>query len=202
MARLTPLYIGLAACLLTAAPASAQLYKWVDDKGVTNYSNEPPPKSRTRKPATIVEDTISVYTPEKSVTEELERRAQQKTAAPPPPPPPGSAPQQPRVTSTAPPPPIAYDPCMTQNDPNCQIVHDGPPVIYGRRRPPPVLNQPQIPPGTIAGQATQQGGYIAGQSASAPPATPQTARPAGQPNASFTLKPSPRDPDPSRDSRR
>lgn len=32
----------LTAVLLTALPASAQVYKWVDEKGVVNYSNEAP----------------------------------------------------------------------------------------------------------------------------------------------------------------
>src|SRR5688500_7252569 len=78
MANLTRLYIGLAAALLVSAPAGAQRYKWVDENGVTNYSNEPPPKSRTRKPPTIVEDTISVYTPEKSVTDAIEREKERR----------------------------------------------------------------------------------------------------------------------------
>lgn len=33
---------GLAAGLLIAAPAFAQVYKWVDSRGVVNYSNEAP----------------------------------------------------------------------------------------------------------------------------------------------------------------
>src|SRR4029078_3090911 len=28
---------------LCAAPAAAQMYKWVDEKGVTHYSEKPPP---------------------------------------------------------------------------------------------------------------------------------------------------------------
>ena len=199
MAKLTWSYIGLAALLLAAMPAGAQLYKWVDENGVTNYSNEPPPKSRTRKPPTIVEDTISVYTPEKAVTDELERRSQQRPLVQPAPPPVASVPPPPPAART-PQPPIAYDPCMTANDPNCRaVIYDSSPVFAGRRSPVP-LHQPQLPPGTIAGQSTSQGGYIAGQSGSAPPPTSQTSRPASQPSASFTLKPNPRDPrDPSRD---
>jgi hypothetical protein len=33
---------ALASVFLAAAPCSAQVYKWVDDKGVVNYSNEAP----------------------------------------------------------------------------------------------------------------------------------------------------------------
>ena len=51
-----------AAC--AAAPASAELYKWIDERGVTNYSNEPPPAAATAKKLTRVENKISVYTPD------------------------------------------------------------------------------------------------------------------------------------------
>ena|SRR5690349_15342063 len=45
--------------LATAAPlAQAQTYKWVDERGVVNYSNTPPPKAAKAQP---VEDRISVY---------------------------------------------------------------------------------------------------------------------------------------------
>src|SRR5262245_23899908 len=43
--------------LLAAAPAQAELYKWVDAKGVTNYSSAPP--TAKAKP-TVVEDRVSV----------------------------------------------------------------------------------------------------------------------------------------------
>ena len=35
--------------LLCAAPASAQMYKWVDDKGVTHYSESPPPGRKAQQ---------------------------------------------------------------------------------------------------------------------------------------------------------
>ena len=41
-----------------AAPLHAQTYKWVDDKGVTNYSNRPPPGKIAK--VQVVEDRISV----------------------------------------------------------------------------------------------------------------------------------------------
>ena len=200
MNRLSRLCIGFTALLLATAPAgAAELYKWVDENGVTNYSNNPPPKSKTGKAATIVEDRVSVYTPEKAVTDALERRAQQqKPAAAPPAPPTATAPPAPKAAASPPPPPIAYDPCMTVGDPNCNaILYDSSPVFQGRRRPPP-LNQPQLPAGAIAGQVTGQSGYIAGQSGSAPPATPSNPR-QREPAASFTLKP--REPERERDRR-
>lgn len=41
-----------------AAPLRAQTYKWVDEKGVTNYSNKPPAGAKA-KPQ-LVEDRLSV----------------------------------------------------------------------------------------------------------------------------------------------
>jgi hypothetical protein len=48
--------------LVAAAPAWAQVYKWVDDKGVVNYSSRPPVD---RKSALLDPNSVSVstYTP-------------------------------------------------------------------------------------------------------------------------------------------
>ena len=53
--------------VLAAAPAWAQVYKWVDDKGVVNYSNQPPIE---RKSTLLDPDSVSVsaYTPDESLT--------------------------------------------------------------------------------------------------------------------------------------
>src|SRR5690348_18024962 len=49
--------------LATAAPlAQAQTYKWVDEKGVVNYSNTPPPSAA--KKIQPVADRISTYDPD------------------------------------------------------------------------------------------------------------------------------------------
>src|SRR5687767_545382 len=106
----------IAAMLLSGSVGAGELYKWVDDKGVVNYSNTPPPKTKGGKPATVVEDRTSVYTPDKSVTEALERSKLQ-----PPQPPVASAPAPGGVIAAPPPPPPpgAYDPCRTPGDPNC-----------------------------------------------------------------------------------
>jgi hypothetical protein len=164
------LFAALAASLLASAPSVAgELYKWVDDKGVVNYSNEPPPKTKNGKAVTVVEDRLSVYTPEKSVTEAIQRdkdRPRQPAASAPPP-----------VRSAAPaapppPPPVAaYDPCANTNDPNCQsgFLYDHSPVFNGRRSHNQPLVQSQIPPGTIAGQAAGPNAIIPGQSGMAPP---------------------------------
>lgn len=54
MKTLLPLVLLLA----ISAPLQAETYKWVDAKGVTNYSNTPPPAKAAR--ASVVEERISV----------------------------------------------------------------------------------------------------------------------------------------------
>ena len=55
------------ALLLAAAPAWADIYKWVDEKGVVNYSATPPAKkSEVKSPVKTLdtaESRLSVYTP-------------------------------------------------------------------------------------------------------------------------------------------
>ena len=179
----------LAATLsLLATAALAQVYKWVDEKGVTNYSNEAPAKPGRN--VTVVEDRISVYTPEQSVLDAA-RKARERSAAPPP------APMPPGVTMMAPVPASASpavagtDACRNGADPNCYSVpFCGTPVIITPRRMP-QLNQPQLPPGAIAGNVTGGSGYTAGLSGQAPPAALTIARP---PAAGFTVRPRPDEP--------
>ena len=52
---------AVAAALWTgSAPARAATYKWVDEKGVTNYSSAPP-RAATAKSVATVEERISIY---------------------------------------------------------------------------------------------------------------------------------------------
>ena len=47
------------------APAlHAETYKWIDEKGVVNYSNAPPPGAKSVKALKTVEERISVYQPD------------------------------------------------------------------------------------------------------------------------------------------
>jgi hypothetical protein len=57
---------ALFALTCVSATASAQLYKWVDERGITNYSNDPPPPAATAHKLSRVENKISVYTPDDS----------------------------------------------------------------------------------------------------------------------------------------
>src|SRR2546426_3620841 len=55
--------------LLVAPLAQAETYKWVDDKGVVNYSNTPPPNAT--KAATVA-DRMSNYAPDPSLTQTID----------------------------------------------------------------------------------------------------------------------------------
>ncbi len=154
---------------LAAAPGFAQLYKWVDERGVTNYSNQPPTDPGAAKKLRPVEDRISVYAPDKALMQaveafrqrmdqasaerirslerelEAERLARQYAAA------------QAQAT---------YDPCL--GGVNCNGLYSGyypysPAVVFVpvRHRPRSIV-QPQLIPGTIAGNATGMNGMIAG----------------------------------------
>src|SRR5471030_579609 len=55
------------AVMLAAIPVYAQVYKWVDERGVTNYASQPPADRNARANAATVADRISVYAPEPAV---------------------------------------------------------------------------------------------------------------------------------------
>lgn len=59
---------------LAAAPlAQAETYKWVDERGVVNYSNAPPPDSaRSAIPAQTVPDRISSYQTDAATSPSIE----------------------------------------------------------------------------------------------------------------------------------
>jgi len=54
----------LAILAAAALPALAETYKWVDDKGVVNYSNAPPPQAAKKQ---VVDQRISVVPPDPSL---------------------------------------------------------------------------------------------------------------------------------------
>src|SRR5688572_17488694 len=126
-------FAPFAILLLASAPTAAgEMYKWVDERGVVNYSNEPPPKTKGATAPTIVEDRVSVYTPEKAVTEAIQREKDGRGR------PAASVQREPepaRNARAAPPPPPqpVYDPCANPNDRNCQggVLYDGSPVFQG-----------------------------------------------------------------------
>ena len=54
----------LSAALFAPLPAASQMYKWTDERGVVSYSNTPPPSAGKAAKVDVVEDRISVYTPD------------------------------------------------------------------------------------------------------------------------------------------
>lgn len=77
------LTVLIPALLMAAAPAWADIYKWVDDKGVVNYSATPPAKkSDAKSPVKTLEaaeSRLSVYTPAR--TPETLREAPRENAS-------------------------------------------------------------------------------------------------------------------------
>jgi hypothetical protein len=68
MQNLTNLFIAALAVIASASSSAAQLYKWVDERGVTNYSSQPPVNPNTAKNLAPVEGNLSVYTPDPALT--------------------------------------------------------------------------------------------------------------------------------------
>ncbi|MGZ8155186.1 MAG: DUF4124 domain-containing protein [Burkholderiales bacterium] len=169
---------------------AAEVYRWLDERGVVNYSNEPPPKGQVAKDVRVVEDRLSIYTPEKRPEPAAKPERGSSPGVP------REAPVERRTPAQGPGVPLTYDRCLTgANEVDCYgaVPYDGSPVFSGRRRPPRLV-QPELPPGATAGNVTGSGGYIPGQSAGAPPAAPGgRASPPRQPGASFTLKDRERD---------
>lgn len=56
--------------------AHAQLYKWVDERGVVNYSNQLPVNPADAKKLAVVEDRVSVYTPDPALLGAMEAERQ------------------------------------------------------------------------------------------------------------------------------
>ena len=82
MRPLAPIRLLIAlVAILASAPASAQVYKWVDGGGVTNYGNQPPADPKAAKKVEIIEDRVSVYTPDKSLVQAIEADRQRSNQA-------------------------------------------------------------------------------------------------------------------------
>ncbi len=80
-----------AGLMLLSAPAAAQTYKWVDERGVVTYGNKPPP-GRAAQPVDLTrQNTIATDDAQLKREAEAKRRADLKLAPPPPPPPPAPA---------------------------------------------------------------------------------------------------------------
>lgn len=173
----TRLTIVLVAILATA-PACAQLYKWVDERGVTNYANQPPADPKAAKKLQPIDDRVSVYTPDAALTQavaafrqksdrtsaeriaSLERELEAERRA--------------RQYATAAAMPAAYDPCLSQGI-GCNgsgYYPYGPFFVFvPTRHRAQSIAQPQLIPGTTAGNVVGVNGFIPGNSAFAPTRT-------------------------------
>ena len=66
----------LAAVAVAAAfPAQAQMYKWIDERGQVTYSNTPPPNATQSNKLGIVEERVSVYSPDTQINRALSDEA-------------------------------------------------------------------------------------------------------------------------------
>jgi hypothetical protein len=170
------LLIALVA-ILAVAPASAQVYKWVDERGVTNYSNQPPADPTAANKVAIVEDKISVYTPDKALMQAVEAARQRSNQ--------GlservaslerqlEAERRARQYASAAEVQTAYDPCLGGRAIDCSGIYNGyypyrpAVVIVPFRYRPRSIVQTQLTPGTIAGNVVGMNGFIPGNSAAA-----------------------------------
>ena len=117
------LVLTLSTAILASAPAAAELYKWVDERGVTNYSNEPPADSKAAKKLARIENRLSVYTPDESFMQAVKalRDKRNRTLLEPEP----TGPQFARIQSPSP-----YEQCLASGRPGCEMVYDGYPPAY------------------------------------------------------------------------
>ena len=168
--------LAVIACAAAVSNANATtVYRWTDERGTVNYSNERP-KGRAPKDLHVIEDRVSVYTPEKLP----ERIRYIPTPA-------GTGVPQWYGTPASVLPP--YDPCLnTSGDPNCY-----PTGVYGARAlgsRSALRGQSQFQPGAIAGNIAGPNAFIPGQSATAQTSTPLARGPRStEPSASFTVPP-------------
>lgn len=170
---LYPVSAALCMLCLSGPGAATQLYKWIDQHGVTNYSDQPPAATSVKQRGTI-ENRVSVYTPDAQLTRAMEaeraralddlrtgRRsrdiheewlARQYFAA---------------VARANP----DYG-CANAFDPRCASYMPfayAPGFLASRR--PRILPQIELTPGTTAGNVTGSTGFIPGYSAFAPRST-------------------------------
>jgi hypothetical protein len=147
----------IALAILFATPAAAELYKWVDGRGVTHYSDRAPIELTAAAKVEPVKNLVSVYSPDKALLQAVEAARLKKSQ-----PEALIDPYQGPAPFAAPmhaPPPVAYQPCVLAD---CAIVSgmqypypsNG---VFPVHRRPPNLVQAVLPPGAIAGTINSNG---------------------------------------------
>lgn len=170
--RATFRLLVVAAVILPVSTASAQIYKWVDEHGVTNYSNLRPSDPKVQQQADLIGNTISVYTPDPALVQAVDdfRTKSNKNSL--------KSPAR-ATTIEAPYPPVgllvpaAPEPCAGYRSGYCDELHPGyypyAPVAghhffrHRHKR----IRQIRVTPGAIAGQVVGMDGFIPGNSANA-----------------------------------
>jgi hypothetical protein len=165
--------LAVAALFAAATPlASAQLYKWTDDKGVVNYSNKPP--AGAAKGVAVVEDRVSVYTQDPAVLQATQNARDRRNL---PPPAPAAAERRAPPAAAASPSVMAspgpLDPCIGADlSADCYGYGYGASAAFRGRHRGPRLVQPELTPGAIAGNVNAGGGFTPGLSTQAPLGAP------------------------------
>lgn len=109
----TLIYLAL---LGAVVPAAADTYKWVDERGVTNYSNAPP-AAASSKPVRV-DNTISVYTPDEPFMQAVKALRERNIKALSEP-----EPQRTPVATLAAPPPSGYEKCLLSGRLGCDDLY-------------------------------------------------------------------------------
>ena len=109
----------LFATSLAAEPARAQMYKWVDERGVTNYSSELPADPKATKKLAQVENKISVYTPDAAFMDAVKAlQLQRKKALSEP------EPERQQVYVIGARSQSAYEQCLASGQPGCDELNN------------------------------------------------------------------------------
>jgi hypothetical protein len=117
MRALVQLLIVLAVGL-AAAPACAELYKWVDERGVTNYSSDPPSDPRSAKKLARIENKLSVYTPDEGFMQAVKALRERSIKALSEPAPERQTQQVATIQPQSP-----YEQCLASGRPDCDTLY-------------------------------------------------------------------------------
>jgi hypothetical protein len=129
------------ALLLVTRSLCAETYKWVDERGVTNYSSSPPANVKRAKKVQVVEERLSIYTPDPALSRAIQVRPPPMSAPTPYTPAGAYAPQQYAVATQA----MYDDYPYAGYFPYMPVF-----VVVGHVRRPPVVPRPHVRTASMA----------------------------------------------------
>jgi uncharacterized protein DUF4124 len=139
-------------------PAAADVYRWVDERGVTHYSDRRPADPHAADRVERVRGgRISVYSTDRPLAQVVEA--------------PNAGPA-PYLAATSTPSPATFDPCLAADCAVSGVLQPYPATFVPVRRRAPQLQQAVLPPGAIAGTLNANGA-IPGNSAALSPVIPE-----------------------------